>query len=84
VLDSARYKTFIAQELGISVEDVQGLVLGGHGDTMVPLVNSTQINGIPLKELLDQQVIDQILDRTRKGGAEIVQLLGNGSAYYAP
>ncbi|MEJ7353737.1 malate dehydrogenase, partial [Staphylococcus epidermidis] len=66
------------------VEDVQGLVLGGHGDTMVPLVNSTQINGIPLKELLDQQVIDQILDRTRKGGAEIVQLLGNGSAYYAP
>ncbi|CRG02673.1 L-lactate dehydrogenase 1 [Streptococcus pneumoniae] len=84
VLDSARYKTFIAQELGISVEDVQGLVLGGHGDTMVPLVNSTQINGIPLKELLDQQVIDQIIDRTRKGGAEIVQLLGNGSAYYAP
>ena len=84
VLDSARYKTFIAQELGISVEDVQGLVLGGHGDTMVPLVNSTQVNGIPLSELLDQQVIDQIIDRTRKGGAEIVQLLGNGSAYYAP
>lgn len=84
VLDSARYKTFIAQELGISVEDVQGLVLGGHGDTMVPLVNSTQVNGIPLNELLDQQVIDQIIDRTRKGGAEIVQLLGNGSAYYAP
>lgn len=84
VLDSARYKTFIAKELGISVEDVQGLVLGGHGDTMVPLVNSTQVNGIPLSELLDQQVIDQIIDRTRKGGAEIVQLLGNGSAYYAP
>lgn len=83
VLDSARYKTFIAKELGISVEDVQGLVLGGHGDTMVPLVNSTQVNGIPLSELLDQQVIDQIIDRTRKGGAEIVQLLGNGSAYYA-
>lgn len=78
VLDSARYKTFIAKELGISVEDVQGLVLGGHGDTMVPLVNSTQVNGIPLSELLDQQVIDQIIDRTRKGGAEIVQLLGNG------
>lgn len=84
VLDSARYKTFIAKELGISVEDVQGLVLGGHGDTMVPLVNSTQVNGIPLSELLDQHVIDQIIDRTRKGGAEIVQLLGNGSAYYAP
>ena len=84
VLDSARYKTFIAKELGISVEDVQGLVLGGHGDTMVPLVNSTQVNGIPLSELLDQQVIDQIIDRTRKGGAKIVQLLGNGSAYYAP
>lgn len=84
VLDSARYKTFIAKKLGISVEDVQGLVLGGHGDTMVPLVNSTQVNGIPLSELLDQQVIDQIIDRTRKGGAEIVQLLGNGSAYYAP
>lgn len=84
VLDSARYKTFIAKELGISVEDVQGLVLGGHGDTMVPLVNSTQVNGIPLSELLDQQVIDQIIDRTRKVGAEIVQLLGNGSAYYAP
>ncbi|MEJ7160183.1 malate dehydrogenase, partial [Staphylococcus caprae] len=65
-------------------EDVQGLVLGGHGDTMVPLINSTQVNGIPIAELLEQNIIEQIVDRTRKGGAEIVQLLGNGSAYYAP
>jgi len=84
VLDSARYQTFIAKELDVSVEDVQGLVLGGHGDTMVPLINSTQVNGIPITELLDQNKIEQIVDRTRKGGAEIVQLLGNGSAYYAP
>ncbi|MEJ7178011.1 malate dehydrogenase, partial [Staphylococcus caprae] len=70
VLDSARYQTFIAKEPDVSVEDVQGLVLGGHGDTMVPLINSTQVNGIPIAELLEQNIIEQIVDRTRKGGAE--------------
>ena len=84
VLDTARYKTFVAMELGVSVEDVHGMVLGGHGDTMVPLPNHTSIGGIPLRELLPKEKIDAIVDRTAKGGAEIVGLLKTGSAYYAP
>ncbi|WP_251518907.1 MULTISPECIES: malate dehydrogenase [Staphylococcus] len=84
ILDTARYQTFIAQALGVSVKDVKGLVLGGHGDTMLPLVNSTNVNGVPLRSLLDDTQIEGIVARTRKGGAEIVELLGNGSAYYAP
>lgn len=84
ILDTARYQTFIAQALGVSVKDVKGLVLGGHGDTMLPLVNSTNVNGVPLRSLLDDTQIEGIVERTRKGGAEIVELLGNGSAYYAP
>lgn len=84
VLDTARYQTFIAQALNVSVKDIKGLVLGGHGDTMVPLVKATNINGVPLTDLLDESVINEIVERTRKGGAEIVELLGTGSAYYAP
>lgn len=84
VLDTARYQSFIAEALNVSIKDIRGLVLGGHGDTMVPLVNSTNVNGVPLHQLLDQTQIEQIVERTRKGGAEIVALLGNGSAYYAP
>ncbi|MCU5746039.1 malate dehydrogenase [Staphylococcus sp. SQ8-PEA] len=84
VLDTARYRTFIAQELGLSVKDVKGLVLGGHGDTMLPLINSTQINGVQVTELLSDDKLSQIIERTRQGGAEIVNLFGNGSAYYAP
>jgi malate dehydrogenase len=84
VLDSARFRTFIAQELKVSVENVTAVVMGGHGDTMVPLVRLTNVSGIPLTELLDQAAIDRILDRTRNGGAEIVKYLKTGSAYYAP
>lgn len=84
VLDTARYQTFIAQELNVSVKDVKGLVLGGHGDTMVPLVHFTNVNGIAVRELLASDVLDKIVERTKQGGAEIVNLLGNGSAYYAP
>ena len=84
VLDTARYQTFIAQALNVSVKDIKGLVLGGHGDTMVPLVKATNVNGVPLTDLLDESVINEIVERTRKGGAEIVELLGTGSAYYAP
>lgn len=84
VLDTARYQTFIAQELNVSVKDVKGLVLGGHGDTMVPLVHSTNVNGVAVRELLASDVLDKIVERTKQGGAEIVNLLGNGSAYYAP
>ncbi|WP_210134540.1 MULTISPECIES: malate dehydrogenase [unclassified Staphylococcus] len=84
VLDTARYQSFIAEALNVSIKDIRGLVLGGHGDTMVPLVNSTNVNGVPLHQLLNQTQIKQIVERTRKGGAEIVALLGNGSAYYAP
>jgi malate dehydrogenase len=83
VLDTARYKTFIAMELGVSVEDIHGMVLGGHGDTMVPLPRHTSVAGIPLKELMAQDKIDAIIERTRKGGGEIVGLLGY-SGYYAP
>jgi len=84
VLDTARYRSFIALELDVSVEDIQALVLGGHGDTMVPLASYTSVSGIPLNQLLAQDRIDALVDRTRKGGAEIVGLLKTGSAYYAP
>lgn len=84
VLDTARFRTFIAQELNVSVENVTALVLGGHGDTMVPLVRLTSVSGIPLMELLDQATIDRLVQRTRDGGAEIVRYLKTGSAYYAP
>lgn len=84
VLDTARFRTFIAEKVGVSVEDIQALVLGGHGDTMVPLVSYTTISGIPLTQFLDRETIDGLIDRTRKGGAEIVAYLKEGSAYYAP
>jgi malate dehydrogenase len=84
VLDTARYRTFIAQELGVSVENITALVLGGHGDTMVPIVRLTTVGGIPLTELTDQATIDRLVQRTRDGGAEIVKYLKTGSAYYAP
>jgi malate dehydrogenase len=84
VLDSARYRSFIAMELNVSVEDVQGFTLGGHGDTMVPMPRYTTVGGIPLSQLLTKDRIEAICDRTRKGGAEIVELLKTGSAYYAP
>jgi len=84
VLDTARYRTFIAEELGVSVENVSALVLGGHGDTMVPLPRLTTVGGIPLTELLPKERIDAIVQRTRDGGAEIVKYLKTGSAYYAP
>jgi malate dehydrogenase len=84
VLDTARYRSFISLELGVSVEDIQALVLGGHGDTMVPLVSYTSISGIPLTQFLDGEKIEALIDRTRKGGAEIVGHLKTGSAYYAP
>jgi len=84
VLDSARFRTFIAQELNVSVENVTAVVLGGHGDTMVPLVRLSGVSGIPLTELMDQATLDAIVTRTRNGGAEIVKYLKTGSAYYAP
>ena len=84
VLDTARYRTFIAQELGVSVRDVFALVLGGHGDTMVPLPSMATVGGVAITELLPQDRVEAIVDRTRNGGAEIVQLLQSGSAFYAP
>lgn len=84
VLDTARFRTFVAQELNISVKDVNGFVLGGHGDDMVPLVRYSYAGGIPLEKLIPKDRLDAIVERTRKGGGEIVNLLGNGSAYYAP
>jgi len=84
ILDSARMSTFVAQELGVSVENVHSLVLGGHGDTMVPLPRYTTVASIPLPELLPKERIDAIIERTRNGGAEIVNLLKTGGAYYAP
>ena len=84
VLDSARFRTFIAQELKVSVENVTAVVMGGHGDTMVPLVRLSGVSGIPLTELMDQATIDAIVQRTQNGGAEIVKYLKTGSAYYAP
>jgi malate dehydrogenase len=84
VLDSCRFRTFIARELNCSVEDISTMVLGGHGDSMVPLVRYTSVSGIPLPELLPAERIEVLVEQTRNGGAEIVQLLGTGSAYYAP
>ncbi len=84
VLDTARYRTFLAQALGVSLLDIQAMVLGGHGDTMVPLVSYTTVSGIPVRQLLDQATLDAIVERTRNGGAEIVAHLKTGSAYYAP
>lgn len=84
VLDTARFNTFVAMELNVSVEDVSGFVLGGHGDDMVPLVRYSYVGGIPIDKLLPEHRIQAIIERTRKGGGEIVNLLGNGSAYYAP
>jgi malate dehydrogenase len=84
VLDTARFRSFISLELGVSVEDIQALVLGGHGDTMVPLVSYTTIAGIPLTQFLGSERIEALIERTRKGGAEIVAHLKTGSAYYAP
>jgi malate dehydrogenase len=84
VLDTARFRTFIAEELNVSVEDIQAFVLGGHGDDMVPLVRFTNVGGIPISELMAEEKIDQLVKRTRSGGGEIVELLKEGSAYYAP
>ncbi len=84
ILDTARFKSFIAMELGVSVEDIQALILGGHGDEMVPLPRYTTVSGIPLSQLLSKDKIDRLVDRTRKGGGEIVNLLKTGSAFYAP
>ena len=84
VLDTARFRTFIAQELDVSVDDVQAYVLGGHGDDMVPLVRYTTVGGIPISEMLDDDDIQRLVERARQGGGEIVALLKQGSAYYAP
>ena len=84
VLDTARFRTFIAQELQVSVENVTAVVLGGHGDTMVPLTRLSSVSGIPLSELMDEATLQRLVDRTKNGGAEIVKYLKTGSAYYAP
>jgi malate dehydrogenase len=84
VLDTARFRTFIAQELGVSIKDVQAFVLGGHGDTMVPLARLSSVAGVPLPRLIPADRLAQIVQHTRDGGAEIVNLLKQGSAYYAP
>jgi malate dehydrogenase len=84
VLDTGRYRAFLAMELDVSVEDIQAMVLGGHGDTMVPLVSYTSVSGIPVTQLMPRDKLDAIVDRTRNGGAEIVKFLKTGSAYYAP
>ncbi|MBM7649294.1 malate dehydrogenase [Bacillus ectoiniformans] len=84
VLDTARFNTFVAEELNVSVEDISGFVLGGHGDDMVPLVRYSYAGGIPLEKIIPKERLEAIVNRTRKGGGEIVGLLGNGSAYYAP
>ena len=84
VLDSARFRTFIAQELNVSVENVTAFVLGGHGDTMVPLARYSTVAGIPITELIDAETLQKLVQRTRDGGAEIVKYLKTGSAYYAP
>lgn len=84
VLDTARFRTFIAQEVGASVRDVQAYVLGGHGDTMVPLARMCTVAGVPISQLISAERIEEIVQRTRDGGAEIVKLLGTGSAYFAP
>src|SRR5690625_7147564 len=84
VLDTARFRTFVAQELNLSVKDITGFVLGGHGDDMVPLIRYSYAGGIPLEKLISKERLEEIVQRTRTGGGEIVELLGDGSAYYAP
>ena len=84
ILDTARYRAFLALELGVSVEDIAAMLLGGHGDTMVPIPSCTSVGGIPVTQLIGQERLNAIVDRTREGGAEIVGLLKTGSAYYAP
>ena len=84
VLDTGRFRTFLAAALNVSVEDIQAMVLGGHGDTMVPLISYTTVSGIPVTQLMDRPTLDKIVERTRKGGGEIVNYLKTGSAYYAP
>jgi malate dehydrogenase len=84
VLDTARYRTFLAMELGVSIEDISALLMGGHGDTMVPMPSCTSVGGIPVSQLLSAEKLAAIVDRARNGGAEIVNLLKTGSAYYAP
>ena len=84
MLDTARFRTFIAAELGVSIEDVSAMLLGGHGDTMVPLPSCTSVGGIPVGQLIRPQRLAELIQRTRDGGAEIVSLLKTGSAYYAP
>lgn len=84
ILDTARFRTFIAEELNVSVKDISGFVLGGHGDTMVPLIRYSYAGGVPLELLIEKERLAAIVQRTRVGGGEIVNLLGNGSAYYAP
>jgi malate dehydrogenase len=84
VLDTGRYRAFLAEALDVSVRDIQAMVLGGHGDTMVPLISYTSVSGIPVTQLMDRKTLDEIVDRTRNGGAEIVKHLKTGSAYYAP
>ncbi len=84
VLDTARYRAFLAMELGVSVEDISALLMGGHGDTMVPIPSCTSVGGIPVAQLIDAKRLEEIITRTRNGGAEIVSLLKTGSAYYAP
>ena len=84
VLDTARYRMFLAEAMSVSCDDIQAMVLGGHGDTMVPLVSYTTVSGIPVSQLLEQKKLDAIVERTRNGGAEIVAFLKTGSAYYAP
>ena len=84
VLDTARFKTFIAKELNVSVEDISAMVLGGHGDSMVPLIRLCTVGGVPLEQLMDKKTLAQIVERTKKGGGEIVGLLKTGSAFYAP
>jgi malate dehydrogenase len=84
ILDTARYRSFLAEAAGVSVKDIQALVLGGHGDTMVPILSCTNVSGIPITEFLPQDKLDAIVERTRKGGIEIVNYLKTGSAFYAP
>jgi malate dehydrogenase len=84
ILDTARYRTFLSMELGVSVKDISALLMGGHGDTMVPIPSCTSVGGIPVTQLIDGKRLDEIVQRTRDGGAEIVSLLKTGSAYYAP
>ena len=84
VLDSARFRAFLAMEIGVSVEDIQAMVLGGHGDTMVPLLSNATVSGVPVSKFIKKEGLAEIVQRTRDGGAEIVKLLQTGSAFYAP